>query len=136
MFIGLGHLSLFVGFIGVFLPLLPTTPLVILAAFCYSKGSERLHQWILQQRTFGPLVREWRAHGVIRPRAKALSTALMLLTFSYPLVFGDLHWAIKLLVAAIGLSTLSFILSRPSRPPDRAAPASPMPADQPEFTAS
>lgn len=72
-----GALSLFTGFVGIFLPLLPTTPFVLLAAFCFSRGSARWEAWLLQHPRFGPMVRNWRAYRVIPLRAKQLATVMM-----------------------------------------------------------
>jgi uncharacterized membrane protein YbaN (DUF454 family) len=72
-----GGLSLLTGIIGIFLPLLPTTPFVLLAAFCFSRGSQRWEAWLLQHPRFGPMVREWRAHRAIPLRAKQLATVMM-----------------------------------------------------------
>ncbi|MEC7257498.1 MAG: YbaN family protein, partial [Pseudomonadota bacterium] len=58
-----GLLSLAVGILGIFLPVLPTTPLVLLAAFCFGKGSPRLRAWILEHRRFGPMIADWEATG-------------------------------------------------------------------------
>jgi uncharacterized membrane protein YbaN (DUF454 family) len=74
-----GALSLLTGFVGIFLPLLPTTPFVLLAAFCFSRGSARWEAWLLQHPRFGPMVRNWRAYRVIPLRAKQLATLMMAL---------------------------------------------------------
>ena len=55
----LGFLFLGLALLGVFLPLLPTTPFVLVAAACFAQSSERMHRWILTNRTFGPMVRDW-----------------------------------------------------------------------------
>lgn len=117
LFVALGCLSLALGFVGIFLPLLPTTPFVLLAAFFFSRGSERLHGWLLGHRLFGPLIRDWEAHGVIRPRAKQLATALILPLFTYTLVFVRVSGTVKAMVGGIGLAVLVFLWTRPSAPP-------------------
>jgi uncharacterized membrane protein YbaN (DUF454 family) len=109
-----GALSLSIGFIGVFLPLLPTTPLVILAAFCFSKGSIRLHQWILAQKGLGPLIREWETHGVIPLKAKCLATFMILVMVGYALMFKIEGILIRGVVIFTILCTLVFIWTRPS----------------------
>ncbi len=109
-----GHLFLILGFIGVFLPLLPTTPFILLSAFCYSKGSERMHQWLLQNKIFGPLILEWRARGAIKLKAKIISTLMIVALFSYTLIFVQVSIAIKVIVAMTGLCVLGFILTRPN----------------------
>jgi hypothetical protein len=72
-----GVLSLVAGLVGIVLPLLPTTPFLLLAAFCFSRGSARCERWILQHETFGPLVRDWRRDHAIPLRAKQLAWSMM-----------------------------------------------------------
>jgi uncharacterized membrane protein YbaN (DUF454 family) len=72
-----GVCSLLTGIVGIFLPLLPTTPFVLLAAFCFSRGSQRCETWLLQHPRFGPMVRDWRANRAIPLRAKQLATTMM-----------------------------------------------------------
>lgn len=116
LFIALAWLSLVLGFIGVFLPILPTTPFAILSAYLFSKSSPRLHQWLLRQPLLGPVIIEWERHGVIRMKAKIISTAMILALFSYTLIFVKVALVVKVIVTLIGLSVLSFIWSRPSTP--------------------
>jgi uncharacterized membrane protein YbaN (DUF454 family) len=114
MYIAGGWLSLALAFLGIFLPLLPTTPFVLLAAACFSRGSERLHQWLLAQPTFGPLLRDWQQHGVIRLRVKCVATILMVLLLSYPIGYGPIPLWAKGAMVLVGISVLGFIWSRPS----------------------
>jgi len=72
-----GWISLALGVIGIFLPLLPTTPFVLLAAACFSRGSERCERWLLDHPRFGPLVRDWRAERAVPLRAKQLAVLMM-----------------------------------------------------------
>ena len=74
-----GALALITGLVGIFLPLLPTTPFVLLAAFCFSRGSERCERWLLGHPRFGPMVRDWRARRAVPLRAKQLATVMMVL---------------------------------------------------------
>jgi uncharacterized membrane protein YbaN (DUF454 family) len=71
---------LFLGFAvaGVVIPGLPTTPFVLLAAWAAAKGSRRLHGWLLEHRLFGPVIRDWQAHGAVSVRAKWASTLTMI----------------------------------------------------------
>lgn len=119
VFLTLGWLSLLLGIIGIFLPVLPTTPFALLAAYFFSKSSERLHQWLLRQKHLGPLIKNWENYGVIRPRAKILATVTMALLFSYTTLFVPVSVYIKILVNAIGVSVLIFIWTRPSEIPKK-----------------
>lgn len=79
LWVAAGSLSLALGIAGIFLPLLPTTPFVLLAAFCFSRGSERIENWMLEHPRFGPAVRDWRARRAVPRRAKQLATLMMAL---------------------------------------------------------
>ena len=102
------------GFVGIFLPLLPTTPFVLLAAFCFSRGSDNLYQWLLRQKTFGPLIRDWHQHGVIGAHVKCTALVLIILFMSYAVIFAPLALFMKAGLAIIGLCVIGFICSRPS----------------------
>ena len=75
-----GLIFLVIGLVGIVLPLLPTTPFVLLAAFCFSKGSARYERWMLNHPRFGPMVRGWRARRAVPLRAKQLAWAMMTLS--------------------------------------------------------
>lgn len=75
-FVG-GLLSLATGVVGIVLPLLPTTPFVLLAAFCFSRGSARCEQWLISHPRFGPMIADWREHRAVPLRAKQLSAVMM-----------------------------------------------------------
>lgn len=101
-----------VGFVGIFVPLLPTTHFVLLAAVCYSRGSERFHTWLHQHPRFGPMIHSWREHRAIGTRAKVVAAITVVVSITYSVIRLDLPWnAVALL---IGSSVLTFILSRPS----------------------
>ena len=72
-----GLFCLITGVVGIVLPLLPTTPFILLAAFCFSRGSARCEQWLLTHPRFGPMVQDWRANRALPLRAKQLATAMM-----------------------------------------------------------
>ena len=112
---GWGFLAL--GLVGVVLPVLPTTPFVLLAAWCFSRSSERLHRWLLEHRTFGPLVRDWEAHGVIRLRAKLLASAVIVPLVGWMLLGSDAPGWTRWLTVALVVWGLGYVWTRPSRPP-------------------
>jgi uncharacterized membrane protein YbaN (DUF454 family) len=77
LWLAAGMLALATGVVGIFLPLLPTTPFVLLAAFCFSRASTRCERWLVEHRRFGPMVRNWRASRAVPLRAKQLAWTMM-----------------------------------------------------------
>ncbi len=88
-----GTLSLASGIVGIFLPLLPTTPFVLLAAFCFSRSSQRCEKWLLSHRVFGPMVRDWRRNHAIPLRAKQLAWTMMALGSAWAAWVLPPRWA-------------------------------------------
>ncbi|MEX2629171.1 MAG: YbaN family protein [Tistlia sp.] len=109
----LGLAALGFGLAGVVLPLLPTTPFVLLAAFAFARSSPRLHAWLTGHRQFGPLIEDWRRDGAIAPRAKVLAAAVMAATFAGSWIAGVVPWVLAVQAVALGGAAL-FVLSRPS----------------------
>lgn len=114
IYLCVGCLCVLLGLIGVVLPLLPTTPFLLVAAFCFSRSSERLHSYLLNHRLFGKLISDWERYGVIPFRVKLLSTSMMLLMVSYPLIFRTFHIGLKAMVVLTVCVALAYIWSRPS----------------------
>jgi uncharacterized membrane protein YbaN (DUF454 family) len=83
-----GFLLVGLATIGIFLPLLPTTPLLLLAAACFAKSSEKCHQWLMQHNLFGPILRNWHEKRCIPRRAKRIATASILLCGGYAVGFA------------------------------------------------
>lgn len=111
-----GSICVVLGVIGIFLPLLPTTPFILLAAICFSKSSERVHQWLLNHRLFGGLISDWEEYGVIRRKIKWIATSSIMLMSAYPIaVMIPYLWLKIVTVAAISIVIL-FIWTRPSEP--------------------
>ncbi len=115
--LALGWLFLALGAIGVFLPILPTVPFLLVTAWAWSKSSHRLHRWLYRNKTYGPYLIAWNRYGVIPPRAKALAIVAMAAGWLFlTLVIAKSFW-VPLIVGVAELGAAAFILSRPSRPP-------------------
>ena len=117
MWILIGLLSLALGSLGVVLPVLPTTPFLLLSAYAFAKSSPRLHQWLMKHRQFGPLIDNWHRYGAIDRRSKRLSLAVMILTPVVTWAFGPPLWALGLQLVVLGLAA-GFVLTRPLPPSD------------------
>ena len=83
LYLFLGFLFIVLGIVGVFLPLLPTTPFIILSAFFFSQSSEKYHQWLLQNKIFGPILYNWENFLCIPGFAKNLSFIMIAIFGSY-----------------------------------------------------
>lgn len=99
--------------VGILLPLLPTVPFLLLAAFFFANSSERLHSWITGHRVFGPMISDWNENGAIRPAAKKAATVSIAAVFAISFLLGaPLH---VLGIQSVVLSAvLIFIWSRPN----------------------
>lgn len=112
----MGFLSLILAFIGAFLPVLPTTPLIILSAYLFSKGSPRLQAWVMDLPIVGPTVTDWQKHRVISVKGKVWSTIMIILVLGSTILFANLpHWGLRVMLALIGIWVLYFIHTKPSQ---------------------
>jgi uncharacterized membrane protein YbaN (DUF454 family) len=110
-----GALSLALGAIGIVVPVLPTTPFVLLAAFCFARGSPALHRWLLANRAFGPLLRDWEEHRSIERRTKIVAIAMMSISLASSIVFAvDAAW-LQVALALLGVGLAIGIYRIPSR---------------------
>jgi len=107
-------ISFLLGMIGIFIPLLPTTPFLILSAFLFSKSSEKFHQWILSLPMAGPAIKEWRNHRVVRTKAKILCFVMISMSLYFILINNDIILLVKILVSLLLSSVLVYILTRKS----------------------
>lgn len=114
LWISVGALSVALGFVGIFVPLLPTTPFLLLAAFAFSKGSERLHTWLVEHPTLGPPIKDWQEHGAISRKAKILATVSMVAVLLISVLLGVPTWAL-LSQGAVLCCVAFFLWSRPER---------------------
>jgi uncharacterized protein len=109
----LGLICVALAVIGVVLPLLPTVPFLLLAAFLFARSSSRLHSWLLSHPTFGPFVDDWNQFGAIRPQAKGYATLSVLAVIGLSLALGVPKLVIIIQLVTLGL-VLLFIWTRPN----------------------
>lgn len=102
----IGILFVVLGILGIFLPLLPTTPLLLLAASCFIRSSERLYNWLLKNKWLGPYIKNYREHKAVSKRTKIVTLLLLWLTLSYSAieVVSNLYVRIFLLIIGIGVT--------------------------------
>lgn len=110
-----GYAALGLAVAGAALPLLPTTPFLLVAAFAFARSSPRLHQWLITHPQFGPLIENWHRHGAISVKAKAAALFAMAATLGLSWLFG-VNANLLALQAVAMTGAAAFILSRPSGP--------------------
>jgi uncharacterized membrane protein YbaN (DUF454 family) len=115
----LGFLALGLGGIGVVLPVLPTTPFVLLAAACFARSSPRFHSWLLRSRAFGPMIRRWQADRCVSRATKAVAIGLITVTFALSIGLVASHPAARVALAALGASALVVVARLPPCAGDR-----------------
>ncbi len=120
IYFSLGWFFFVLGAIGAILPVLPTTPFMLLALWAFSQSSERFHRWLYHHPFFGPPLQKWHQYRVIPLPAKIVSISFMSLSLVYISLYSPIQLWIKLLVASIMVYGAWFILTKPSRVPDTA----------------
>jgi len=109
--VGIGSTALAV--LGIFVPLLPTVPLLLLAAACFARSSESFHRWLLEHPQLGPMVRDYLGGQGIPLRAKVTAIALIWASISVSvLLLIPLLW-VKIFLIAIGLCVTIYLLRLP-----------------------
>jgi len=114
----LGVVAAALGLIGLVLPVMPTVPFMIVAAFAFGRGSPRLRRWTIEHRTFGPPVRRWEEDGAISRRHKAFAVVGMAGSMALGLFLGLPALALATQAACLGGASL-FVLTRPDGPRGR-----------------
>jgi uncharacterized membrane protein YbaN (DUF454 family) len=126
IFVTLGTVFVVIAAVGLVVPVLPTTPFVLLAAACYLRASPTLHEKLLRSRMFGATIAAWQDHRAIPPRAKAIAIAMVIVTFAISIIFVVEHLPIQLGLAVLGAILVAWLARRPSwSPPAPAAVAHP-----------
>ncbi|WP_298851363.1 YbaN family protein [uncultured Ruegeria sp.] len=110
---GLGLLCVALATVGVVLPLLPTVPFLLLAAFFFARSSSRLHNWLLSHQLFGPLILDWQSSGAIRPVAKKAATVSVAAVFGISILMSAPIFVLGIQAVVLG-GVMIFIWTRPS----------------------
>ncbi len=106
-----GVISIALGVLGIFLPLLPTTPFLLLAAACFMRSSRRLYDWLLTHRYLGPYIRNYRNFRAIPKRMKIILLVLLWATLGYSMIAVVENLLVRILLGAIGIGVTIHILS-------------------------
>lgn len=112
-----GTVALLLGIVGLFLPLLPTTPFLLLASACYMRGSARMHQWLMNQRHLGPYLRSYQQGRGIPLRAKITALALMWTSLTVSMWVIPLPW-VRVLLLVTGVAVTVYLYRMRTLMPD------------------
>lgn len=113
LWLAIGWVSVALGVAGLALPLLPTTPFLLLAAFCFGKSSPRFHAWLINHPTLGPGIRNWNERRAISPRAKLAAMIALLAALGVSLLIG-VDQKILIVQLVVMAAVAAFILTRNS----------------------
>lgn len=117
LWLAVGFLATGCGIAGVVLPLVPTTPFLLLAAFAFARSSPRLHDWLVNHPRLGPPIADWQAHRAISRRTKLVAAAAMLATLALSVATG-VRGEIVVIQALVLGAVAAFVLTRPDIPDD------------------
>ncbi|MCR9212194.1 MAG: YbaN family protein [Proteobacteria bacterium] len=116
LLLSIGWFFVALGTIGVFLPVLPTTPFLLISLWAFSQSSDRFHHWLYTHRHFGPPLQAWSEHGIIPTRAKILAVGTMGISATFVILFSETPWyGITGMLILMGIGA-GFVLTRPSKP--------------------
>ncbi len=109
LFLLAGHLSVMFGIIGLLLPVVPTSPFIILAAYCYARSSERFYLLLLNNKYFGKNIRDWEDHRCVRRRTKIAAMIMVVAMFTLTIFLFFETLTARILVGTIGLFAISCV---------------------------
>ena len=114
LYMAFGWAMFILGFIGAFLPVLPTTPLMLLALWGFSNGSESVHNWLYNHPKFGPSLQQWDQHRVNPLKAKMTALIMMCISASYLIFFSSAPTIAIIISLGLMLFGILYVLSKPS----------------------
>ncbi len=118
LYVLLGVGALFVGIVGIVLPLIPTTGPLIIAAFAFSRSSDRMHDWLTNHRIFGRFITDFRDGRGIPRKTKIVAVVAMTAAFTYSIGWVIAPTVLQVLIAAIGVWAIWYVLHLPTVQPD------------------
>ena len=118
---GLGWMFVGIGFVGIWIPLIPTTGPVLLAAYLFSVSSARFDRWLSNHRIFGPLVRDWRSGQGFTVRLKVMAIVAIAVTFTVTVAFAVDNAPVRMLLIGLAIGLVVYILRLPTKRPEPAA---------------
>jgi uncharacterized protein len=118
VYLFLGFVFVGLGAVGAVLPILPTTPFLILALACFAKSSEKFHTWLYNNHLFGPSLQKWNKYRVIPPVAKIIAITSMVGSLAYIVLFLTIPIYLIVSISLIMAYGAWFVLSKPSLTPD------------------
>ena len=117
LYLAIGWFFVAVGAIGIFLPVLPTTPFLLISLWAFSKSSPRLYNWLYTHPKAGPYLVAWTRHHVIPLKAKILAASLMTASWLYLTFFVVEGWRVPIIVGLTMSAALAYVLTKPSNSP-------------------
>jgi uncharacterized membrane protein YbaN (DUF454 family) len=111
----IGTVSLILGLIGIILPLLPTTPFLLISAACYARSSDRFYNGLLNNRIFGPPIREWRDHRSVTKRTKITSVIIIIISFSITIIFVLKNPTVQIILTVVAIGFVVLLTLLPTR---------------------
>lgn len=114
LYLATGWLSLILGIIGIVLPLLPTTPFILLSAWCFSQSSKRFHYWLKEHKYFGPIIEDWQSDKGIPKKSRNRAILFMWCGMGLSIFLVSKFWATLMLVC-IGTCVSIYLLRLPLR---------------------
>jgi uncharacterized membrane protein YbaN (DUF454 family) len=113
VYVGLGLVLVGLGALGIILPVLPTTPLLLLASYFFVRSSPRLNERLHRSRLFGPMIRDWQERRAVRPRVKVTAVCVIPVVIMTSAYFGQLSWPLLLLLGGLGLVGFIVVIRLP-----------------------
>lgn len=107
-----GIISLLLGFLGIFLPLLPTTPFILLASACFVKSSPKFHHWLISHNTFGPIIKNWQTNRAVSAKVRRRGAIVIVISSCWSIWLVPLIWLKFVLLLGV-MVLLTFFLRLP-----------------------